>query len=460
MAMDRSSTERGCLRAAKACPIEPCEPRPRFPRQTTTQPSGNCVSDCCESSSSANKSAANPSNREPARRIVNRIQGLCLFACLGFAAPLSGQTPGPPPPLGDPVSRAESAMRDSSMAFGSSGGRYLARQTPHPAVVRVVAPGSGSISHGSGCLVAVNEQHGLVITNWHVINEATGTITVEFPDGFESSATVQKFDRDWDLAALVIWRPSVAPATLASHAPQPGDPLTIAGYGSGKYRAASGQCTQYVAPGLKFPYEMVEVSVAARQGDSGGPIFNSRGELAGVLFGAGEGRTSGSYCGRVHWFLNSVVGRRDSPANVAAVVSAPSSNPPGSTARAGQSIAALRALTASMAPNQQESFATVERDPFLATRAAGDVAKFDTPASARIQRRLIRLPTKGQSRRRSMPRNGARLQSRTVSLKNPTRRRISRRRRRRWPSGLQMRARGPTKNCRLSGEQTKNPMRR
>jgi hypothetical protein len=29
--------------------------------------------------------------------------------------------------------------------------------------------------------------------------------------------------------------------------------------------------------------------------------------LAGVLFGEGQGRTSGSYCGRVRWFLTSVV---------------------------------------------------------------------------------------------------------------------------------------------------------
>ncbi len=39
----------------------------------------------------------------------------------------------------------------------------------------------------------------------------------------------------------------------------------------------------------------------------GGPIFNSRGEMAGVLFGEGHGRTAGSYCGRVQWFLSSVV---------------------------------------------------------------------------------------------------------------------------------------------------------
>ena len=178
----------------------------------------------------------------------------------------------------------------------------------HPAVARIVAPGQGSISYGSGTLIYANEQAGIVITNWHVINEASGQISVHFPDGFYSLGHVQSVDRDWDLAAIVIRKPpNVQPVLLANEAPRPGETLTIAGYGAGSYRAASGRCTQYVAPGTTFPYEMVEVAVSARQGDSGGPIFNSRGELAGVLFGEGHGRTSGSYCGRVKWFLSSIV---------------------------------------------------------------------------------------------------------------------------------------------------------
>lgn len=181
----------------------------------------------------------------------------------------------------------------------------------HPAVARIVAPAEGSVSYGSGTLVYVDDSVGIVITNWHVVNEATGPISVHFPDGFYSLGSVQQVDQDWDLAAIAIRKPNVTPVTLASQAPRPGEVLTIAGYGSGNYRAASGRCTQYVAPGTSFPYEMVEVAVSARQGDSGGPIFNEQGELAGVLFGEGHGRTSGSYCGRVRWFLTSVI--RDSP---------------------------------------------------------------------------------------------------------------------------------------------------
>lgn len=178
---------------------------------------------------------------------------------------------------------------------------------PHPAVVRVMAPESGGASYGSGTLVAIGGAYGLVVTNWHVIRDAGGPVSVIFPDGFRSTARVLRADRDWDLAALSIWRPKVEPVRIARQPPQPGEVLTIAGYGSGSYRAASGRCTQYVSPGGKHPFEMVELSTAARNGDSGGPIFNTQGELAGVLFGAAFGRTSGSYCGRVEQFLGPIL---------------------------------------------------------------------------------------------------------------------------------------------------------
>jgi hypothetical protein len=162
------------------------------------------------------------------------------------------------------------------------------------------------MAHGSGTLVGLRGEYGLIATNWHVIRDARGPIIVTFPDGSRSAATVAKVDEDWDLAALLIWRPSAAPVPISRRTPRPGDLLTIAGYGAGNFRAVTGRCTQYVAPAMNMPYEMVEVSAEARQGDSGGPIFNERGELAGVLFGAAGGSTSGSYCGRVRSFLESV----------------------------------------------------------------------------------------------------------------------------------------------------------
>lgn len=224
------------------------------------------------------------------------VKSLLVIACavvvlvVAMCAPLqAGLTPAP-------------ASLDQ-LRFASLWPDLSPPQQPHPAVVRVIAPEGAMLSLGSGTLVDKNDEHGLVITNWHVVRDARGPVEVVFPGGFRSTARIVRMDRDWDLAALLISKPPVEAVPLSTSPPKPGDPLSIAGYGSGKYKLQSGRCTQYLSPGGNKPYEMIELSAAARQGDSGGPIFNSRGELTGVLFGAGDGKTSGSYGGRVDQFL-------------------------------------------------------------------------------------------------------------------------------------------------------------
>lgn len=181
-----------------------------------------------------------------------------------------------------------------------------AGQAPRAAVARIVVQEQGGVAYGSGALIDARGEFGLVVTNWHVVREASGPIEVIFPSGFRSEARSLKLDEDWDLAALVIWRPPATPLPLATTAPRPGDRLTICGYGSGQYREATGRCTEYYAPEIGLPQELVELSVEARQGDSGGPILNDAGQVAGVLFGAGQGTTLGSFGGRVGTFLASL----------------------------------------------------------------------------------------------------------------------------------------------------------
>jgi S1-C subfamily serine protease len=173
-------------------------------------------------------------------------------------------------------------------------------------VARIIVPEGNVTSFGSGTLVDARDQYGLVVTNWHVVRDSKGIVEVVFPNGFRSHARPLKVDSNWDLAALVIWRPPIEPVKLATEPPRPGDLLTIHGYGRGQYRIATGRCTTYYAPKVNFPQEMVELDVEARQGDSGGPIFNQNGEIAGVLFGAGQGTTLGSFAPRVSNFLASL----------------------------------------------------------------------------------------------------------------------------------------------------------
>lgn len=230
-------------------------------------------------------------------RIVTKLLVAALTLGFCFAALANAGTLGAP-----------QAIEPGHLAFQSpaASGVDFTSQQPHPAVARIVVPEGEATSYGSGTLVDVRDEYGLVVTNWHVVRDGTGEVEVLFPDGFRSKARPLKVDADWDLAALVIWRPTAAPVKLAATAPQPGEQLTICGYGSGNYRAATGRCTQYYAPAENLPQHMVELDVEARQGDSGGPIFNARGELAGVLFGAGQGTTLGSFGGRVENFLASL----------------------------------------------------------------------------------------------------------------------------------------------------------
>jgi len=159
---------------------------------------------------------------------------------------------------------------------------------------------------GSGVLVDINPSQGLVLTNWHVIRGATSAVLVQFPDGFQTAGTVIRHDEPWDLAAVAIWRPRTVPIPIAPAPPAIGEPLSIAGYGKGPFRSEAGPCTQYLAPGSGYPLEFVELQATARRGDSGGPILNARGELAGILFGQAQGRTIGACSTRVQTFLASV----------------------------------------------------------------------------------------------------------------------------------------------------------
>ena len=178
-----------------------------------------------------------------------------------------------------------------------------------PHVVRIIAFDSNGQSFGTGSYIGTYGEYGVILTNWHVVSETEGLVHVHFFSGplwFSSYGARIKGDDKWDLALIAIAKPpqSIPVLAIAQNPAKQGDPLWIVGFGSGAYRIAKGECVRYLAPTPESPKEVMEVSVSARKGDSGGPILNQRGELAGVLFGSDMIRnTAGSYSGRVNYFL-------------------------------------------------------------------------------------------------------------------------------------------------------------
>ena len=173
-------------------------------------------------------------------------------------------------------------------------------------VVRIVSQHGDSASGGSGVVIE-HDGKPAVLTAHHVVYEQgrPGTITVIFRDGTKSPATIAKVSDPYDLALLSCEKYGAVAVPVAA-SPKMGDTLTIAGFGPSPhaFREARGRVVGRGKPmGRGYAADFIDVSTGARQGDSGGPMFNQSGEVAGILWGSSNGTTVGSHSGRLRAFL-------------------------------------------------------------------------------------------------------------------------------------------------------------
>lgn len=189
----------------------------------------------------------------------------------------------------------------------------LSSPTPsasHPAVCRIYNATPDGMYIGTGTLVDKRDGKALVLTCWHTFSEGVGNISVTFADGVTLQATLISRDQTWDLAALEIDAPTAAPVSIASADAKQGESVKSCGYGqAGQYACNNGRVLGYVTANGTRSYEWMVSTGASRQGDSGGPVFNGRGELCAVLWGTRDGTTCGACCSRVRKFLERILGR-------------------------------------------------------------------------------------------------------------------------------------------------------
>ena len=149
-------------------------------------------------------------------------------------------------------------------------------------------------SSGSGVIYSQAEDSILVITNFHVIQNAT-SVTVGWVDGTNSPATVQGYDANNDLALLKVNLTDIHKTTI--------EKLKIAVIGDsekckvGEGTIAIGNALGYgqtVTDGIVsalnrtvtfsdgVSMNMLQTSAAINPGNSGGALLNGRGELIGI----------------------------------------------------------------------------------------------------------------------------------------------------------------------------------
>ena len=151
--------------------------------------------------------------------------------------------------------------------------------------VRVVGFGNSALHSGSG--VACSD--GTTITNRHVV-EGSAAITVAPHEGPVAFGPVE-LSAQADVAVVRTQLRTGQSVRLADHDPVGGEPVTIAGYpvGGVALEVSRAKVVDYVAGRYRDERATVmRVSLSPQPGMSGGPVFDARGRLAGIVYASEE----------------------------------------------------------------------------------------------------------------------------------------------------------------------------
>lgn len=156
---------------------------------------------------------------------------------------------------------------------GGQGGGGQQGGSDQPAPRRYMAAGSGFLISGDG----------YIVTNNHVVADAT-KVTVVFDDGTEKEAKIVGTDERTDLAVVKIDGTNLpfvkfdeAPPRVGDWVVAIGNPFGLGGTVTAGVISASGRNI-----GGSNYGDFLQIDAAVNSGNSGGPAFNSKGEVVGV----------------------------------------------------------------------------------------------------------------------------------------------------------------------------------
>jgi len=137
---------------------------------------------------------------------------------------------------------------------------------------------------GSGFVI---QQNGYILTNYHVIKNAT-RITITVPGRQAVAARVVTTDQEKDLAILQVSLGNLTALPIASsEAVQVLDSVTVLGYPLpgelGTALSASDGKVNAVREGRNSSTRLFQIDANVNPGNSGGPLLNNHGEVVGIV---------------------------------------------------------------------------------------------------------------------------------------------------------------------------------
>ena len=152
---------------------------------------------------------------------------------------------------------------------------------------------------GSGFVVS---EDGYIVTNYHVINDANA-VTVAFSDGKTYPATVIGGEAQNDVAVIKIEATGLKPVVLGKSGDlKVGENVVAIGNPLGELTFTEthgivSALNRVITTSASERINMIQTDCAINSGSSGGPLFNSRGQVVGIttakpsIYAAGGGAT-------------------------------------------------------------------------------------------------------------------------------------------------------------------------
>ena len=139
-------------------------------------------------------------------------------------------------------------------------------------------------SAGSGFVLTAD---GYIVTNYHVVEDAD-TVTVTMYNGDEYDAKYVGGDEDYDIAVIKVEAENLQPVTVGdSDTLNVGDHVRAVGNPLGELTfSMSGGMVSSVNRAINVsgtPFNMIQTDASINPGNSGGPLFNSYGEVVGIV---------------------------------------------------------------------------------------------------------------------------------------------------------------------------------
>lgn len=161
---------------------------------------------------------------------------------------------------------------------------------------------SEAISSGSGFIVGENDTELLLVTNFHVVEDAE-ELTVQFCDGSQLQAQIKGTDRDKDLAVIAVLLEDIEEETMGeiaiatmgdSNQLTVGEPViaigNALGYGQSVTTGVVSALNRPIAVDVVSMQEeldeevntFIQTDAAINPGNSGGALLNTKGEVIGI----------------------------------------------------------------------------------------------------------------------------------------------------------------------------------